>query len=499
MRIEQKTVVASLMLAFTALSGHAGESTPGEKNPSAKNPVAAGCGHNPGPWDTSIYSGLSLTQGTVDSLTVNAGILAKGTWTSDEIILMADYLYGDTDGATTNNTFRAGAQYNHLLTDRFYLGLTSGFLYDEIADIDYRVNLYPTLGYYLIKNDITKLAIEAGAGYTWEKQGGISDDYPGARFAERFEHAFANGAKFYQLLEYIPRFEDFGDYLLAAEVGFEVPVTSKLSWKTAVRDSYDSSPAAGREENDLTLLTGISYALGAAPAPNKCKICRRIEADKPAPPQGAWITTGSLGYSLTSGNSDTTLIQGTLDSVRYTETDEARFGIGGGYGDVGGRTNLQNAHANAQYNRVLASPLYAGLRTDFLYDDIASVDYRVTPAAVLGTYLVKTDKTKLSVEAGPAGTFQKQGGITDSFLSVVAQQRLEVVINGRTRIWESVGGLLNTSDTSDYIITAEAGVDMKISTALSLRIVAQNLYDAQPAAGADSNELRLTSGIAITF
>ena len=130
MRIEQKTVVASLMLAFTALSGHAGESTPGEKNPSAKNPVAAGCGHNPGPWDTSIYSGLSLTQGTVDSLTVNAGILAKGTWTSDEIILMADYLYGDTDGATTNNTFRAGAQYNHLLTDRSYLGLTSGFLYD---------------------------------------------------------------------------------------------------------------------------------------------------------------------------------------------------------------------------------------------------------------------------------------------------------------------------------------------------------------------------------
>lgn len=496
MRIEPKTVVASLALAFTALIGQAGENST-----AAKNPVATGCGHNPGPWDTSINSGLSLTRGTVDSLTVNAGIVVKGTWTSDEIILMADYLYGDTEGATTNNTFRAGAQYNHLLSDRFFLGLTSGFLYDEVADIDYRVNLYPTLGYYLIKNETTKLAIEVGAGYTWEKQGGIPDDYPGARFAERFEHAFASGAKFYQLLEYIPRFEDFGDYLLSAEVGFEVPVTSKISWRTAVRDTYDSSPAAGREENDLTLLTGISYALGAAPAPNKCKICRRIEADKPAapPPQGTWITTGSLGYSLTSGNSDTTLIQGSLDTVRYTETDEARFGIGGGYGDIGGNTNLQNVHASAQYNRVLASPMYAGLRTDFLYDDIASVDYRVTPAAVLGAYLIKTDKTKLSIEAGPAGTFQKQGGVTDSFFSVVAQQRLEVAINGRTKIWESVGGLLNTSDTSDYIINAEAGVDMKLSTALSLRVVAQNLYDARPAAGTDSNELRLTSGIAITF
>ena len=488
--------VAGLALAMFSLAAQAGETSS-----SAKNPVATGCGHNPGPWDTSIYSGLALTQGTVDSLTLNAGILAKGSWSADELTLMADYLYGDTNGAKTNNAFRAGAQYNHLLTERFYIGLTSGFLYDEIADIDYRVNAYPTLGYYLIKNDTTKLGLEAGVGYTWEKQGGRSDDFVGARFGERFEHTFASGAKFYQLLEYIPRIDDWNDYLLAAEVGFEVPVTAKLSWRTAARDSYDSSPALGRDANDFTLLTGLSYALGAAPAPNKCKVCRAIDASKPAPPppQGTWITTGSIGFSLTSGNSDNSLVQAGIDTVRYTETDETRFGVGGGYGEVNGSTNVQNFHANAQYNRVLSAPWYAGVRTDFLHDEIASVDYRVTPAAVLGAYLVKTDTTKLSLEAGPAGTWQKQGGVSDSFFSVIAQQRLEMAINGRTKIWEAVGGLLNTSDTSDYIITAEAGVDLKISTALSLRVVAQNLYDAKPAAGADSNEFRLTSGLAITF
>lgn len=496
---QPNTVVASLALALIGLTAHAGEGA--ASHSSGKNPVASGCGHNPGPWDTTIYSGLALTQGTVDSLTLNAGILVKGTWTADELMLMADYLYGDTQGAKTNNAFRAGAQYNHLLTDRFYLGLTSGFLYDEIADIDYRVNLYPTLGYYLIKSDTTKLAIEAGAGYTWQKQGGLADAYTGARFGERFEHTFASGAKFYQLLEYIPRIDDWNDYLFAAEAGLEVPLTSKLSWRTAVRDSYDSTPSLGREANDLTLLTGLSYALGAAPAPNKCKVCRAIEASKPAPPppQGTWITTGSIGFSLSSGNADNSLVQGGIDTVRYTDSDEARFGIGGGYGEVNGSTNVQNFRANAQYNMVLASPLYAGVRTDFLHDQISLVDYRVTPAAVLGAYLVKNDKTKLSLEAGPAGTFQKQGGVSDSFFSVIAQQRLEVVVNGRTKIWEAVGGLLNTSDTSDYIITAEAGIDLKVSSALSLRIAAQNLYDAQPAAGADSNEFRLTSGLAITF
>jgi putative salt-induced outer membrane protein YdiY len=303
------------------------------------------------------------------------------------------------------------------------------------------------------------------------------------------------------MLEYIPQFEDFGDYLLAAEVGFEVPLSPKISWRTAVRDTYDSSPAAGRDENDLTLLTGISYSLGASAAPNKCKVCSATEASKPGapPPQGTWITTGSLGFSLTNGNSDTLLLQAGLDTVRYTDADEIRLGIGGGYGEIGDSTNVENFRAGAQYNMVIAAPWYAGVRGDFLYDQISQIDYRVTPAAVLGAYLIKTDKTKLSIEAGPGGTFQKQGGIEDSFFSVIAQQRLEVAINGRTKFWQSAGGLLNTSDTGDYIISTEVGLDMKLSGCVSLRVMAQDLYDAQPAAGTDSNELRVTSGLAINF
>ena len=492
--------IIGLLCVSSLVNLHAGTTAPAK---SAKNPAAAttaDCGHNPGPWDTSIYSGLALTHGTVDSLTVNAGIRAIGSWADQEALLFADYLYGENQSATTNNAFRAGAQTNFLISDRAFIGLGAGFLYDEVADVDYRVNAGPTLGYYLIKSDTNKLTLEVGPGYTWEKQGGISRDFFGYRAAERFEHVFANGGRLYQSLEYMPESNDFNSYLLAAEAGLEIPLSAKVKLRFAVRDTYDSTPAAGRDENDLTLLTGFTYAIGDVPAV-KCKVCRAEATAKPAPlpAKDTWITTGSLGFSLTRGNSETLLLTGGIDTVKYTDTDEVRFGLGGSYGEIGSTTNLENLRANAQYNMVLADPMYLGVGADYLMDTIADLDYRITPAVLLGAYLVKTDATKLALEAGPAWTFQKQGGIEDNFFSVVARERFETILSSGSKFFQSVSALFNTENSDDYVITAEAGIDMKIAGAWNLRIAAQNIYDAIPASGAEQNELRLISGISVNF
>lgn len=499
----KRSLLIGLLCAGSLLSARAGTGSTAASNKACSACATTGtapCGHNPGPWDTSIYSGLALTRGTVDSLTVNAGIRAVGSWADREALIFADYLYGENEGATTNNAFRAGAQWNFLVTDRLFFGLGAGFLHDQIADVDYRVNVAPTIGYYLIKSSSTKLSLEVGPGYTWENQGGISRGFFGYRAAERFEHVFDNGARLYQALEYMPENGDFNSYLLAAEAGVELPISTKVKLRFAVRDTYDSTPAAGHDENDIAVLTGLTYAIGDVPAV-KCKVCRAEAAAKPAPlpAKDTWITTGSLGFSLTRGNSDTLLLTGGVDTVKYTDADEIRLGAGGSYGEIGSSTNLQNARANAQYNRVLADPFYVGIGADYLMDTIADLDYRVTPAILLGAYLVKSDATKLALEAGPAWTFQKQGGSDSSFFSVVARERFETILTCGSKVFQSVTALFNTKDSSDYVITTEAGIDMKLVGALNLRIAAQDVYDARPAAGASKNELRVVSGLSINF
>jgi len=491
-----------ILAAFSFSSLHAGTAGTSGKNASSPVAPAGTCGHDCGPWDTSIYTGLSLLDGTVDSIALNAGFRAIGTWTNKEALLSADYLYGEADKATNTNAFRARAQLNQLLTDRAYIGLAGGFLYDEMAAVDYRVSISPTFGYYLVKSASTKLALELGGSYFWEKQGGLSRDFVSLRVAERFEHTFENGSTIYQMLEYLPEVEEFGNFLLAAEVGLEVPITGSLKWRLAARDVYDSTPGKGLDKNDLMILTGLTYNFGAPASPLKCKICRAQAAAKPAPlpAKDTWITTGSLGFSLTRGNSENLLVSVGIDTVKYTDADETRLRIGGTYGEVGNSVNAQSFFTNVQYNRALADPFYAGFGVDFLHNQIADLDYRATPAALLGAYLIKTDATKLAIEAGPAWTFQKQGGVDDSFFSILARERFETVLpKCGSKLFESIGVLLNAQDTDKYIVTAEVGMDMKIVGKVNFRVAVQDIYDSQPAKDAASNELRLISGISINF
>lgn len=164
--------------------------------------------------------------------------------------------------------------------------------------------------------------------------------------------------------------EGFGSYIIAAEAGLEVPLSAKLKLRLAARDTCDSRPDAGRDSNDLTLLTDLSYAFADA-APIKCKVCRWEAANKPVPKpeQNVWPTTGSIGCTMITGNADAALLTLGLDTVKYADADEIRVGALAAYGEADGARNNQMAWAKAQYNRVLKAPFYAALSTDFLHDE----------------------------------------------------------------------------------------------------------------------------------
>ena len=53
--------------------------------------------------------------------------------------------------------------------------------------------------------------------------------------------------------------------------------------------------------------------------------------------------------------------------------------------------------------------------------------------------------------------------------------------------------------TEKYIITAEVGIETAITKKWSLRVVGQDIYDSEPAAGRKNNDLRLIAGTAYKF
>jgi hypothetical protein len=241
--------------------GLADDAKPDEKKVEAKP--------EPKKWESVVTAGLTLTRGNSENFLATIAIGTKRKWTDDELLLGASAGYGDNttkqaDGTkvdtVTDSYARAYAQWNHLLTPRIYAGLRVTGDHDDIANLAYRITVSPLAGYYFIKETNTFLSGEIGPSYVDEKYfNQDADNYIGLRLGERGEYKFKGGSKLWESAEYIPKIDDFGNFLINAEVGVSAPINKSLSVSLVLQDTYKSVPAAGKEKNDLKLIAGLSY------------------------------------------------------------------------------------------------------------------------------------------------------------------------------------------------------------------------------------------------
>lgn len=209
----------------------------------------------------SFSAGLTLADGNSNTKLADAEFKLEHKWAREELLFTLGGTYGEQEGTQNINNIKGKVNYRHLFSDRvFGYGDITG-LRDDIADVDYRVVLSPGIGYYFLKSETLKLSGEFGPAEILEKVGGVTDETFAFRFAERLEWAISGASKIWQSVEILPAVGDFGDYLLNAEIGAEAPLADKLSLRLTVRDAYDSTPAAGREKNDLTVIGSVVYKI----------------------------------------------------------------------------------------------------------------------------------------------------------------------------------------------------------------------------------------------
>jgi putative salt-induced outer membrane protein YdiY len=212
------------------------------------------------PWESSVGTGLTLTRGNSDTLLITASIQTHKKTPDDEISLGADGAYGENNSVANVNNAHGFSQYNHLFSDRFFGYLRADALHDGIADLQYRITVGPGAGYYFLKETNTSLAGEIGPSFVNQRLGDVDDDYAILRVAERLEHKFDNyGARVWQNVEVMPEVDKFKNCVVNAEIGIESSITKQASLKTCLQDTFANEPAAGREKNDIKLVSGISY------------------------------------------------------------------------------------------------------------------------------------------------------------------------------------------------------------------------------------------------
>jgi putative salt-induced outer membrane protein YdiY len=210
-------------------------------------------------WVTTAALGVTLTRGNSKTLLATANILTEKKWDKNELHFGMDAAYGEDHDTKNTEQIHGFGQYNRLLTERLFAYMRVDALHDDIADLKYRVTVAPGIGYYFIKNEKTTLSGEFGPGFIAEEKGGDSREYFTLRVAERLEHKLNERVRVWEFVEYLPKVDDFADYIVNGEAGIDTAITKKLSLRVFAVDNYQSRPAKNRESNDFKLVAGIAY------------------------------------------------------------------------------------------------------------------------------------------------------------------------------------------------------------------------------------------------
>jgi putative salt-induced outer membrane protein YdiY len=207
---------------------------------------------------STLSLGANLTDGNSDTLALSARFQNEtpfaDSWKS---VLDAEANYGETDDEKSVENAKIQENLQKSLNDLLYVAVDASAAYDDIALLDYRFILGPAAGLHLIASDPFLLDVEVGPSYVWEKLDGETDDYLAIRFAERAAWTISETSKLVQNIEYLPKAEDFDEYLLNAGVSLETKVAANLVLSLSLEDKYTSTPAEGMEENDVSLVASL--------------------------------------------------------------------------------------------------------------------------------------------------------------------------------------------------------------------------------------------------
>ncbi|MEX2607820.1 MAG: DUF481 domain-containing protein [Kiritimatiellia bacterium] len=214
------------------------------------------------------------------------------------------------------------------------------------------------------------------------------------------------------------------------------------------------------------------------------------------------------GFTLTDGNSETTLF--TLGAESRNNTDEREFSILANYAygqttgtlDDGSKqdtTTLDKARLALQANWLLSEKAYIFANLTAEKDEIAKIDHRIIAGPGFGYYFLRDDTHTLSTEAGIVYVIEDTGNDDEDFAAFRFKQEYRRNFENGSRIWQSVELVSELADTENYFMNAELGLESKLNSRMALRLVAKNVYNNHPEPEIERNDLTVISGISLSL
>jgi putative salt-induced outer membrane protein YdiY len=282
------------------------------------------------------------------------------------------------------------------------------------------------------------------------------------------------------------------------------PITMKMKGGTQIRDTVTAAPDAG-----------VITAPGAG-QPTTITI---TDIDKINPPPIKWTGSVTAAAVANRGNTDNQGFTIAATAVRRREDDRLTFS--GGYnfssekGNAPGSTTstiTDNWFVLGKYDYFFTKKFYGYGLLKVEKDRVADLNLRVSPGVGVGYQWVESADFNFSTEAGLSVIHEEHtvnnappepvpGEHIDSEDHLAARfaYHVDKKLTPTLTAFHNLEFLPNVQDTTDFNISADAGLRVPVYKSVFAEFKAEWKYDATPAPGSLKNDFRYIASLGLTF
>lgn len=227
-------------------------------------------------------------------------------------------------------------------------------------------------------------------------------------------------------------------------------------------------------------------------------VAANLHAQAPAAaPADPWSITASVGLALTSGNKDTSTLNLGY-GIAYDPKTRNLVRSEGLFlrGETDGELTADRLALSGRDEYKLRDGLFAYGQLQYLKDQFKDIDYLVAPTVGLGYRLADTARTKLSLDAGVGGVWEKKPlGDVESSGALTFGEKLSHQLTTTTLLTESLSALYKTDDFEDALYTFSTTLAASMTARTQLKVEFLDTYKNLVAPTIEKNDIALIVGL----
>jgi putative salt-induced outer membrane protein len=248
------------------------------------------------------------------------------------------------------------------------------------------------------------------------------------------------------------------------------------------------------------MLRTIAFILAAlATATTTCP----AHAQTTTKPDGEWRGALGIGFTATSGNTDSETYSISGDAVKQTTSDKVSGYVQSVYGKrrVDGTTErtADQARAGTAYTRDMNDRLFGFGAADWDRNHLIDLRLRSVFSAGIGYHVVKRENFTFDISTGPAYNRERYEIETRDTSEWLVAEESSHALKPAITFKQKLTYYANLEDGGEYRTVFDAGLAFKVNSRWNVTMTLNTRYQSNPPPGVEKQDLLFVTGLQYVF